>query len=546
MTSDELETNMAHRRRLPRISYVFALASICAATATGSAWSAGPSQDELDAAGNAPDSWLMTNKSYDGHRYVRLDQINTRNVGELKEACAFDSGVAAPAQSAPLLYQGRFYLTAGTATIAVDAKTCKELWRHDWQLKAKPLSNPNRGAAIKDGLLVRGTPDGYLIALDMADGKPVWERQLTSPTENHYLSMPAMIVGDLVIYGTAGADFGSRGWIGAFKLNNGDEVWRYNALPEPGDPDAGSWGTPEALQHGGGSFWTPVSVDRNKSLVFVPVGNPAPDFFGDVRKGVNLYTNSVVALDLNTGKRIWARQFVPHDVRDWDLTQASPLVTTDIGGKPHDVVVVSGKDGYLRIVDRNTQDVLSELAIAKQENRDAANTVEGVHVCPGLLGGQEWSSSAYDPDRKIVIAPMVNWCGTVHKQAADPKFQVGEHFYGGKVDQDPIEQAMGVLAAVDVTSGKLRWSLETPAPLLANVTATKGGVIFTGDLKGTLYAVNADDGTVLLRHSIGASAGGGIFSYALDGKQYVAALSGPVSAFFGGSGTVKLSVLALP
>lgn len=529
-----------------RLGRTIVLASIFTGVTTCFGWTAGPSQDDLDHAGMAIDSWLMTNKSYDGHRYVGLDQINVKNVAELKEVCTFDSGVTAPAQSAPLLYQGRLYMTAGTTTIAVDPVTCKELWRHEWELKAKPLSNPNRGAAIKDGRLVRGTADGFLIALDMADGKLIWQRQLTSPGENHYLSMPAMIVGDLVIYGTAGADFGSRGWIGAFKLENGDEVWRYNALPEPGDPDAGSWGTPAALEHGGGSFWTPVSVDRARNLVFVPVGNPAPDFFGDVRKGVNLYTNAVVVLDLNTGKRIWARQFVPHDVRDWDLTQASPLITADIGGKPHDVVVASGKDGYLHIVDRDTHEVLSELAIAKQENRDAPNTVEGVHVCPGLLGGQEWNSSAYDPDRKIVIAPMVNWCGTVHREASDPEFKVGQHYYGGKVDQDPIEQAKGVLAAVDVASGKLRWSVETPAPMLANVTATAGGVIYAGDLKGTLYAINADDGTVLLSHSIGASAGGGIFTYALNGKQYVAALSGPVSAFFGGSGTVKLTVLALP
>src|SRR5215469_16178144 len=196
-----------------------------------SALGAGPSQNELDAAGRSPDSWLMTNKSYDGHRFAGLDQIKPDNIAQLKEVCTFDSGVEAPAQSSPVLYERRIYFSVGPTTIAIDAANCREIWRHNWVLKGKALSNPNRGVAIKDGRVVRGTPDGFLIALDMADGKLLWERQITSAEKSHYLSMPAMIVGDVIIYGTAGADWGGRGWIGAFKLVNGDELWRFNALP---------------------------------------------------------------------------------------------------------------------------------------------------------------------------------------------------------------------------------------------------------------------------------------------------------------------------
>jgi alcohol dehydrogenase (cytochrome c) len=511
-----------------------------------SALGAGPSQSELDAAGQSAGSWLMTNKSYDGHRFAGLDQITPDSVARLKEVCTFDSGVEAPAQFSPVLYEGRIYFSAGLATTAIDASNCREIWRHNWSLKGKALSNPNRGVAIKDGRVVRGTPDGYLIALDMADGKLLWERQITSAEKSHYLSMPAMIVDDIIIYGTAGADWGGRGWIGAFKLENGDKLWRFHALPKAGESGAETWSTPEALHHGGGSFWTPVSVDREKNLIYVPVGNPAPDFFGDVRKGANFYTNSLVALDLKSGKPVWWQQFVPHDVRDWDLSQTSPLLTADFQGKPRNIVVVSAKDGRLRLVDRDTHEVLSDLAISKQENGDAPVTVEGTHICPGLLGGQEWSSSAYDPDRKLVISPMVNWCGTAHRAAKAPEYKVGEHYYGGKIDQDRIDQALGVLAAVDVSTGQLRWSTETAAPMLANVTATASGIVFAGDLKGTLYAVKADDGTVLWRHSLGGSAGGGLFTYASDGKQYVAAVFGPVSVFFGGgTGTAKLAILAL-
>lgn len=525
---------------------VAAMALFASASAAVSA-AAGPTQAELDESSNSTSGWLMTNKSYDGHRYVSLSQINAKNVANLREVCSFDTGVEAPAQSTPVLYAGRVYFTAGQTTFAVDGKTCKEIWSYEWTLKGKALSLVNRGPAIKDGRLVRGTADGFLIALSMDDGKLLWQRQITSQQESHYLSMPPTIVDDRIIYGTAGADWGGRGWIGAFALNDGAELWRYEALPRTGDPGAQTWGSPDALAAGGGSFWTPVAVDRARQVVFVAIGNPAPDFFGESRQGSNAGSNTAAALDIRTGKLLWSKQFVAHDTHDWDLDQIGPLLNATVRGKVHDIVIVSGKDGRLRVVDRDDYGVLADLPISKQENADAPATVEGVHICPGLLGGQEWSSSAYDPERNIVVAPMVDWCGTVHHDATAPAHTVGQHFYGGRIDQDPIEQAQGVLAAIDMKSATVRWKVQTTAPMLANVTATRGGVIFAGDLKGTLYAVDADRGEVLLRYPLGASAGGGLFSYELDDRQYVAAISGPVSAFFGGGkGTTKLTVLALP
>lgn len=507
----------------------------------------GPSQTELDRAAQSTSSWLMTNKSYDGQRYVSLDQINRRNVAQLKEVCTFDSKVEVQAQTSPVLYDGRMYFTAGATTVAIDATNCKEVWRHEWFLREKPLSLVNRGPAIKDGVLVRGTPDGYLIALSMDDGSLLWQQHITSALESHYLSMPAMVVGDRVIYGPAGSDWGGRGWIGAFKLADGTPIWRYETLPKPGAPGSETWGAPEALTDGGGSYWTPVVVDRVHEVVYVATGNPAPDFYGEARPGDNSGTNSIVALDLHSGKPLWTKQFVAHDTHDWDLDQVGPLLNVKFQGEPRDLLMVSGKDGRVRIVDRNSYEVLSDLAVSKQENAMVAATMNGVHICPGLLGGQEWSSSAFDPAENIVIAPMVDWCGTVHHDPSPPVHSVGAHFYGGGIVQDPIDQARGVLAAVDVESGALRWKIDAPGPLLANVTPTSGGLVFAGDLKGTLYAVDAHDGSVLLRYPLGASAGGGLFSYAVDGRQYVAVISGPVSAFFGGgTGTTKLTLLALP
>lgn len=440
----------------------------------------GPTQSELDAAGTTPANWLMTNKSYDGQRFVALDQINTGNVKQLKTLCSIDTGVDAPAQSSPVLYDGRIYLSVGQTTLAIDATTCKEIWRYEWKLRGKALSKPNRGVAIKDGRVVRGTSDGYLIALSMENGKLLWKRQITSADKSHYLSMPAMIVEDRVIYGTAGADWGSRGWIGAFRLKDGKPLWRFEALPKPGEKGAETWGSAKALRHGGGSFWTPVAVDRKAGIVYTPIGNPAPDFYGDVRKGDNLYTNALVALDLKKGRPVWRRQFVPHDIRDWDLTQTSPLLDISKDGKERPVVVVSGKDGRLRLVDRSSHDVLFDVALVKQQNTDVPLTTDGVHICPGLLGGQEWSSTAFDRVNSLLISPMVNWCGTAHRDEKAPVHKVGERYYGGKIVQDPVDQGRGMLSAVDPATGAVRWQMEAPTPMLGNVTVTSGGARVRG------------------------------------------------------------------
>jgi alcohol dehydrogenase (cytochrome c) len=532
-------------RKYDHRAFILLAAAIVEAEAIAA--SMGPTQLELDESASATESWLMTNKSYDGQRYVALDQINASNAASLRALCTFDTGIQAPAQSSPLLYDGRIYFTAGQTTIAVDARTCEQIWRYDWQLKGKALSLVNRGLAMKDNRLVRGTADGFLIALSMSDGKLMWQHQITSFDESHYLSMPAMIVEDTIIYGTAGADWGGRGWIGAFDLKDGREKWRYGALPAPNTPGSESWGSPEAILHGGGSFWTPVSVDRAKQVVFIPIGNPAPDFFGEVRPGDDLGTNSALALDIRNGKVIWSKQLVSHDTHDWDISQTGPLIRASVGGKLREVVLVSGKDGRLRALDRETGEILYDLAISKQENADKVATVIPTHICPGLLGGQEWSSTAYDPKRVTSFSPMVNWCGTVVHDASAPQYKAGVHYYGGKIEQDPITQARGVLAAVDVASGKLRWQFDAPAPMLANVTATSGGVVFAGDLNGTLYALDSDNGHVLLRFPLPASAGGGMLTYALANCQYVAVLSGSVSAFFGGGKqSVKITVLSLP
>jgi alcohol dehydrogenase (cytochrome c) len=438
------------------------------------------------------------------------------------------------------------YLTFGRATVAIDAKTCRERWTYIWQPKGQEISPANRGAAIKGGTLVRGTADGYLIALDMADGSLLWSQPIASAAGGQYFSMPPLIYGDLIIAGPSGADFGAKNWIGAFKLASGEPVWKFNLVPDPGEPGAETWESAESLKHGGGSLWTPLSLDTKVGIVYLPVGNPAPDFYGEIRPGANLYTDSLVALDAKTGKLLWYRQFIPHDVHDADLSQVSPLFTTTIDGKAHDVVCVSGKDGLLRLLDRNSHDQFYEVPITTRESVDALPTVEGVHRCPGLLGGMEWNGPAYDPGSNTLFVPAVDWCGTFSKSPNDPPIMQGMHYYGGSVVSDPREKSKGRLTALDASTGTERWKYASPTPLVAGVTATSGGVLFTGDLNNDFLALDAKTGDVLYRFNTGGSIGGGVISYAIDGKQYAATVSGTVSAFFGGSGLPAIVIFALP
>ncbi len=507
---------------------------------------AGPTQDELNHAPSDTQNWMYASKDYSGQRFVNLAQINTKNAHQLRAVCMIRSETAAPTQTNPIVYKGVMYATVDTTVVAFDATTCRKRWTYKWNATGHAISPTNRGVAIKDGILVRGTSDGHLIALDMDKGRLLWSRQIADSQAGQFLSMPPLIFEDLVLYGPAGADFGPKNWVGAFKLTTGEQVWRFNLIPDDSEPGADSWRDAQARQHGGGSLWTPLALDVAKAILYLPVGNPAPDFNGAVRTGDDLYTDSVVALDVHTGKLLWYRQFIPNDTHDSDLSQVSPLFTAKIGGKSRDLMAISGKDGLLRVMDRDTRDVLFELPITTRENVDAAPTVEGIHRCPGLLGGMEWNGPAYSPVTKTIYVAAVDWCGTFKLAAEKPQFVPAAHYYGGAVIPDARETSRGWLTAIDGTTGKVHWHQQWPTPLVAAVTATSGGVLFTGDLNNDFLVLDAANGKKLYSFNTGGSIGGGVISYEVGGKQYVATTSGVVSGFFGGSGTSAVIVFALP
>ena len=491
----------------------------------------GPTQQELTGVARSAKSWLHPNHDYAGLRYVDLKQITPANASSLRPVCIYQTKERVPTQTNPLEYDGTLYFTTTHYTIALDAADCRLRWEHFWKARGREVFRTNRGAAIKDGKIIRGTSDGFLLALDSQTGAELWSRQIADPDHGYFFSMPPLLYEDLIVIGTAGSEWAAKGWVGAFRLKDGEPVWKFDTVPDPGQPRSETWGKdPEVLTHGGGSIWTPFSFDATKGVVYVPVGNPSPDFYDEVRPGANLYTSSLVALDVHTGKLDWYYQTNPHDVHDWDLPQVSPLFRTTTKGKTRNVVAVSGKDGLLRLVDRDTHEILYSVPFTTRENVDVPLD-DAVRVCPGALGGAEWSSPAYNPASNTLFEPAVDWCNIIKKDKEPPRYDA-PLYLGGLPRFDPWDKARGHLTAFDASTGKERWRYESPKPMLAGVTATSAGVIFTGEFSGDFLALDAATGKALYRFDTGGPVAGGVITYETRGNQYVAVMSGFVSEFF--------------
>ncbi len=488
----------------------------------------GPTQAELNAASGNSVDWLHTNHDYGGQRFVDVTAITRDNARSLRPACRYELGDLYSFHTNPIVYRGVMYLTTTYATIALDAVTCRVRWRHDWQSKARENWPQNRGVAVKAGKVIRGTRDGYLLALDAETGQLLWERAAADAAKGETFTMAPVIFEDLVIIGPAGNEVPIKGWVGAFKLESGEPVWRFNTVPGPGEPGAETWGATDAVT-GGGAVWTPFSLDPVRGLVFVPVGNPAPDFYGHVRQGANLYTNCLVVLDARTGKLAWHYQVMPHDTHDWDLTQVSPLFSAEVKGTPRRLVSVAGKDGLLHVLDRESREHLYEVAVSRRQNVDVPLTGEGVHVCPGPLGGVQWNGPAFSPRTNTLYVSSVDWCGTFRKAE---KLFLGQPYMGGSWLGDPGEQGRGSLTAIDASTGAIRWRYESSRPMLAAVAVTSADLLFTGELGGDFLVLDARDGSVLYQYATGGAMNGGIVTYQIDGKQFVAVTSGTATRFW--------------
>jgi PQQ-dependent dehydrogenase (methanol/ethanol family) len=480
-----------------------------------------PTQAELDAADTATTNWLMYNKGYRGERYSLLKQINADNASKLRPICMFQLGELGTFSTGPVMYDGMLYATTHLGTYAIDATTCKRIWAQPHVAQGPEMNATNKGIAIAAGRVIRGSQDGFLYALDAKTGDRLWERQVADWTLGEGVGAAPIVWNDVVYVAKAGGDWGIKGRMMAFNANDGSLGWTFDLIPKPGDPGADTWTDPSSMNHGGGAAWVTYALDRETGTLFIPVGNPGPDYNNKMRPGANLFSISTVALDAKTGKLKWWYQLRPNDEHDWDATVA---MLFDAGGKK--LVATSGKEGILHVVNRDDGKVVFKLPMTTVLNHDVPITAEGVRVCP--VAGVQWNGPAYSPITGLLYVNAIDWC-TVFKLGPDPKWIATIPYTGlsnGWGTNDPIDKWSGWINAVDPKSGKMAWRIKTTAPMYAALTPTAGNVIFTGDLNGNFLVLDARSGKTLYRFDTGGPIAGGVITYEAKGKQYVAVASG--------------------
>lgn len=507
--------------------------------------------ERLNRADQEPENWLTYYGAYKSWRYSPLDQIDRSNIGRLRPVWAFESGVTdGGLQAAPLVIDGTMYVsTAWNHVFALDAATGEQIWRYDYP---EPDQIPgtygtwNRGVAVAYGLVFMGTLDNHVVALDRKTGEEVWRVEVENSKQcGCNITSAPLVVKELVITGVTGGDSAHRGYINAFDARTGRHRWRFWTIPGPGEPGHETWAG-DSWVYGGGSTWVTGTYDPEMDLLYWAVGNPAADFYGGDREGDNLYTDSIVALDPDTGQLQWHYQQIPHDVWDYDTAYEIVLLDLEVDGVLRKTMLNPSKSGYVWLLDRQNGEFLGAWPLV-----ESSNWIEGVDkqgrligrneppvgqtsfICPAIGGGRSWNHGAYSPQTGWFYSTGLEWCQTVTVRQEDPK--EGLPFFGGEFEMAHPKggEAHAHLSAYDPVTGEHKWRYRHEYPLLASQLATAGGLVFSGDATGRFFALDADDGRELWSFRTGSGHRGSAVTYAVGGRQYIATPSGWGSALAG-------------
>jgi alcohol dehydrogenase (cytochrome c) len=482
-----------------------------------------------------PDQWLTYSGDYSGQRHSPLTDITRVNVPVLAEAWTFPVGELAPMEATPILYDGTLYFTAAlNVAFAVDARTGRQIWRYDRELPDDLnlcCNASNRGLAIRGDRLFMETLDAHLLALDRHTGAVVFDVPMASVTRGYSGTAAPLVVGDLVIAGISGGEFVARGFIDAYDADTGEQRWRFWTVPPAGERGGNTWPGGDAVR-AGGPTWLTGTYDPSLGLLYWGVGNPSPPFDGTSRPGDNLFTNAIVALDAATGELRWFRQFTPHDTHDWDSNQVPVLADLTIGGRRRHVVMLANRNGFFYVLDRTT----GELLLAKPFVRTTwATEVDsegrpillplpptpdgGALVCPQDIGGTNFMSPSFDPERGLFFVTAREGCGVYYHHAVGTVVR-GSRTMGG-VAAGSDEPAYGALRALDARTGEMRWQVRYGSASWTGALSTAAGLVFTSDDRDRFMAIDADTGRVLWDAHVGENIRASPMTYALDGRQFV-------------------------
>ena len=512
--------------------------------ASGQAAVSPVTQQQLNTADKNVNNFLLTNGNYAQTRFHPARQIDRNNVKNLHVAWIFQTDVKELLETSPIVVDGVMYVTTSFSHVyALDAKTGAQLWHynHKMGLVTTYCCGPNnRGVQVLGDLVYVATLNSKLVALNAKTGDVVWSTDIADPELGYSETMAPTVIKDKVLIGTNGGEYGIRGFLKAYDAKTGKLLWTFNTIP---DKTVGVWATKDATGRDlhrdiqgekdqfaktgdpfaklGGGVWQNPSVDLATNRIYFVVGNPSPDLDGANRPGDNLYTDSLVSLDLDTGNYVCHFQYIPHDV--WDLDAVSPTVLLNVKGKDGKTVpgvIHAGKTGHIYVNDRKDCSLIrfSE-AMVPQENMWVLPTKEGARMLPGANGGVEWSPIATDPGQGLAYA--INLHQPMTYQVENSPYPNGKLWLGGAFKAIPGEAQAGNITAVDYNSGKIKWQVKTPEPMIGGILATAGGLVFTGEGNGKFAAYNSSNGKELWNFHAGAGVNAPPSTYMVDGKQYV-------------------------
>ena len=504
--------------------------------------------ERLVNAADEPHNWLMYSGTLDSQRFSGLEQIHNRNVGELELKWAYQIPQIDRAETVPLVVDGVMFITESPSNlVAVDAATGRQYWRYNHELPDDLricCGRNNRGVAILGDTLYMSTLDAHLVAIDARTGNVLWDAEVADYSSGYSKTAAPLIVKDKVVTGIAGGEFGIRGFLDAYDAETGGLEWRTYTIPGPDHPDNQTWAG-DSWRTGGSPTWITGSYDPDLDLVYWGTGNPGPDWNGDVRMGDNLYSDSALALDGNTGEMAWYFQFTPHDVHDWDAIQVPILADIEFDGEPRKVMMWANRNAFYYTLDRETGEFLAGKPYAKQtwaegldeKGRpirlpDTFPTPEGTVVSPPVVGGTNWWSPAYSPRTGLFYVNALD--SEAEYFIRDEEYTEGDRFTGGGAQSVlPNDKYFSAIRALDPRTGDRRWQFPISPRSTSGILATAGDLVFSGSGDGYFYALDAVNGEELWHISVGRTVHSAPMTYAVNGKQYVTIAAGNVLYTFG-------------
>ena len=501
----------------------------------------------LAEATESPDDWLTYSGAYNSQRYSKLDQISRDNASQAQVRWIYQfSGTYGIQEASPIVVSGIMYLTEAPNTVhALNASTGKHLWSYTHRNKPDLklcCGSVNRGLAILGDTLYMGTLDSHVVALNATNGEVKWMTQHHDHRLGSSITAAPLVVGNKVIVGYGGGDMGTRGFLDAIDATTGSLLWRTFTIPSEGEPGNNTW-SGDSWKTGGAATWLTGSYDSRSRLLYWTTGNPAPDYQGEQRLGDNLYSCSVLALNIDTGQVVWHFQFTPHDERDWDSNQIPVLVDREWNGEQRRLLLLANRNAFFYVLDRDSGEFLSAKPFAKQNwatnidakgrpvlNMETKPSTEGTVTWPSPNGATNWQSPTYSPSTGLFYVPTLEYGQIIFKDVEPASYRPGEYFLGGGGLPIPgAPELFFSVRAIDPNGGDIIWEYDSPPRdtwwKTGGLVSTGGDIIFGGD--GThLFILDAFSGAQLWKQNVGGRINASPITYQAAGKQYFAIAAG--------------------